>query len=103
VLLPTLRRLAGDVPDAQWQVGALRVGDRLRVGIVPTAELERARVALQDFDATPLRERLAAVHGPDTRIALDLAGEAPALRIDAPFQPSAAPAPERNDDEATDP
>jgi Histidine kinase len=87
VLLPTLRRLAGDAPDARWQVGALRQGERLRVAITPTATLDHARLALQTFDARAFCERMTAVHGPGAALAVDAAGPAPALHIDMPFQP----------------
>jgi hypothetical protein len=83
VLLPALRRLAGDAPDAHWQVGASRQGDRLRMVIAPTASIEQARVALQDFDGVALRERLAAVHGPAADLSVDLTQ--PSLHIDAPL------------------
>jgi Histidine kinase len=91
VLLPTLRRLAGDAPQACWQVGALRQADRLRMAIAPTASLDHARMALQAFDAAALRARLAAVHGPDAALAVDLDIKATALRIDIPFQPQDDP------------
>jgi Histidine kinase len=86
VLLPALRRLAGDAPDARWQVGALRQGGRLRLVVTPQATLERARLALQTFDAATFRERLAAVHGPSAALAADFAAPLPALHIEAPFQ-----------------
>jgi hypothetical protein len=88
VLLPTLRRLAGDAPDARWQVNATRRHDRLRLVISPAAALDRARIALQTFDGAATRERLAAVHGPAAALAVDLNAATPSLVIEAPFQPT---------------
>jgi hypothetical protein len=95
VLLPALRRLAGDAPDARWQVGALRVGERLRLVIVPGAALEAARTALQTFDVAAARERLAAVHGPEATLAVSLADAALALNIEIPFHIAEAQPPQQ--------
>ena len=92
VLLPALRRLAGDAPDAAWQVRAERLGERLHLVISPRAALQRARTALQLFDGAAARARLAAVHGEETALAVDLA-EPPSLHISAPLR-VAAPAAE---------
>jgi hypothetical protein len=88
VLLPALRRLAGDAPDAQWQVRAERLGERLHLLIAPRAALQRARAGLQSFDGAAARARLAAVHGEETALAVDFA-EPPSLHISAPLRVAA--------------
>ncbi len=85
VLLPALRQLVGDAPAARWQVGALRVNDRLRLVIAPTAELDIARVALKSIELQPLQQRLGAVHGDDAVLAV-ASGDEPALHLEVPFQ-----------------
>lgn len=84
VLLPALRRLAGDAPDARWQVGAMRIDDRLRMVIAPGADLPAATTALAAFDTASLHQRLVAVHGPQAKLAV-VTGGTPALHIETPF------------------
>jgi len=84
VLLPVLRALAGDAPQAQWQVGAARVGERLRIGVTPGTAEALALTALTVLDAATYADRLRAVHGPDARLRVESGGAAPALLIDVP-------------------
>jgi hypothetical protein len=92
VLLPALRRLAGDAPEAAWRVRAERLGERVHLAIAARAALPRARAALQSFDGAAARARLAAVHGEDASLAVDLA-DPPTLHISAPLR-IAPPQPE---------
>jgi hypothetical protein len=94
VLLPALRRLVGDAPDAGWQVGAMQVDGRLRLVIAPTADLHSASTALQSFEIKPLHERVVAVHGPDARMAVQTV-PTPALYIDVPYAIAHDPRPDR--------
>jgi hypothetical protein len=98
VLLPALRALAGDAPQAQWQVGAARVGERLRIVVTPGTPDALAITALSVLDATTYNERVRAVHGPDARLGCEPGGAAPALLIDAPCILTSRP-----DDEHTRP
>jgi LytS/YehU family sensor histidine kinase len=84
VLLPALRCLVGDAPDAGWQVAARAIDGRLQVVVAPTGNVAAAATALACLDIAPLRQRLAAVHG-DAHLAINL-DDRPALRIDTPFQ-----------------
>jgi len=85
VLLPALRSLVGDAPAAGWQVGAARIGDRLRLAVTPSVVDATTTTAFQVLDVGTLVERLNAVHGSDARLLVS-AGEPSALQIDAPFE-----------------
>jgi hypothetical protein len=98
VLLPALRALAGDAPHAQWQVGAARVGERLRIVVAPRAADAHAVTALSVLDVATFGERLAVVHGADAALRVEHGGVTPALQIDAPFEPTLHP-----DDDRTRP
>lgn len=94
VLLPALRRLVGDAPDSQWQVGAMHVDGHLRLVVAPSADLTSANTALLSFDVKPLHERLVAVHGPEARLAVQSV-PTPALYIETPFVSTHDPRPDR--------
>jgi Histidine kinase len=94
VLLPALRRLVGDAPEARWQVGAMRAGERLRLVIAPSADLTSANTALLSFETRLLQDRLVAVHGADARLALQHV-PTPALHIDVAYAPAHDPRPDR--------
>ncbi|HET9977628.1 MAG TPA: histidine kinase [Burkholderiaceae bacterium] len=94
VLLPALRRLVGDAPEARWQVGAMRVDERLRLVIAPSTDLPTANAALLSFDPKLLHDRLIAVHGADARLALQ-GMPTPALYIDVPYAAAHDPRPDR--------
>lgn len=84
VLLPALRRLVGDAPEARWQVGAMRMDGRLRLVIAPSADMTSASAALLSFEPKLLHDRLVAVHGADARLALQSL-PTPALYIDIAY------------------
>lgn len=101
VLLPALRRLAGDAPGVQWQLGALRAGDRLRLAIAPQPPTAVAVQALASLDTVVLQQRLAAVHGTHARLAVRLT-DPPALHIDTDYQADADASPAPADDPSPD-
>jgi Histidine kinase len=101
VLLPALRRLAGDAPGVQWQLGALRTGDRLRLAIAPQPPSAVAVQALASLDTAVLQQRLAAVHGAQARLAVRLT-DPPALHIETDYQADADALPSPADDPSPD-
>jgi Histidine kinase len=94
VLLPALRRLVGDAPEGRWQVGAMRVDERLRLVIAPSADLTSANAALLSFEPKLLHDRLVAVHGADARLAVQSV-PTPAVYIDVAYAATHDPRPDR--------
>jgi hypothetical protein len=87
VLLPALRALVGDAPQAGWQVQAVSANDRLHLTIAPRSIDAAAITALQVLDSRVFAERVMAVHGRGAALAVS-GGAAPALHIDVPYEPS---------------
>jgi Histidine kinase len=84
VLLPAVRALVGNAPDASWRLVAERRGARLTITLGATAPDAAALVALDTLDSAALAERLKAVHGPDAAQRTDLAAHT--LLIDLPYR-----------------
>jgi Histidine kinase len=85
VLLPALRALIGDAPRAGWRVQAVIANDRLHLTISPRSLDTGALTALHGLDSRVFAERLIAVHGNSSVLAIG-GGDAPGLQIDVPCE-----------------
>lgn len=91
VLLPLLRSLTAH-PSLAWRVRAEQVANRLHLTCNIQAENSAAQAALRSVDEGALRARLAAVHGAEANVRIEL-DKKPGIAIELPYRHLTVPHP----------